>query len=165
MLFTVTSTNKFYSTPPPPHPWAKVVWNWFVMQTLYTETSSLRTLNLMPKTSTKLSVHEFSFWTCLLSGPTHPLQGELLKRWTPFSSFFMLRFFLFIFSYNHEANVCTEKTLESWNFFPSPILKLWYHLHHGVTSVWPPITPRKSSLWSRTRDLAKCNPRNPWCHL
>jgi hypothetical protein len=30
LLFTVTSTNGFYS--PPPHPaWAKVVWNWFVI--------------------------------------------------------------------------------------------------------------------------------------
>jgi hypothetical protein len=33
---------------PPSPPWAKVVWNWFVIKTLYTETSRLITLN-MPK--------------------------------------------------------------------------------------------------------------------
>jgi hypothetical protein len=43
---TVTSTNGFY---PPPSPWAKVVWNWFVMLTLYTETSSMRTLKIMAR--------------------------------------------------------------------------------------------------------------------
>ncbi len=37
LLFTVTSINGLYS----PLPWAKVVWNWFVM---YMETSSLKTL-------------------------------------------------------------------------------------------------------------------------
>ncbi len=47
MLFTVTSANRFY--PPPPAPWAKVVSNWFVMQSLYTETSSLGTLKIMPR--------------------------------------------------------------------------------------------------------------------
>jgi hypothetical protein len=38
LLFTVSSTP-----PPPPEP------KWFVMQTLYTETSSLRTLKIMPR--------------------------------------------------------------------------------------------------------------------
>jgi hypothetical protein len=43
LLFTVTSTKGFYNPPPPR---AKLVWNWFLMYTLYTETSSLRTLSL-----------------------------------------------------------------------------------------------------------------------
>jgi hypothetical protein len=30
-------------------PWAKVVWNWFVMETVYMETSSLRTLQIKPR--------------------------------------------------------------------------------------------------------------------
>ncbi len=38
----------------PPHPWAKLIWNWFVMQTLCMETSSLRTPNTV-------YVHEFGF--------------------------------------------------------------------------------------------------------
>ncbi len=37
--------NPALPTPHPPR--AKVVWNWFVMSTLYTETSSLRTLKIM----------------------------------------------------------------------------------------------------------------------
>ncbi len=32
---------------PTPTPWAKVGWNWFYMWTLYMETSSLRTLNII----------------------------------------------------------------------------------------------------------------------
>ncbi len=34
---------------PTPLSWAEVVWNWFVMSRLYTETSSLRTLKSMPR--------------------------------------------------------------------------------------------------------------------
>ncbi len=67
LLFTVTSTNGFY---PLPHPTAKVVWNWFVMSTLYKETTRLRTLNIIPETSTKLYVHEFGlpFYLCTCTG-------------------------------------------------------------------------------------------------
>jgi hypothetical protein len=43
------------STISPPPPGQKCgLCNWFVMQTLYTETSSLKTLKIMPKTSTTL---------------------------------------------------------------------------------------------------------------
>jgi hypothetical protein len=45
LLFRVISTKGF--SPPPP--WSKVVWNWFVMQTLDTETSNLRSLKIMPR--------------------------------------------------------------------------------------------------------------------
>ncbi len=37
--------SHFYSLPL----WAKVVWNWIVMKILYTETSSLRTLKILPR--------------------------------------------------------------------------------------------------------------------
>jgi len=45
LLFKVISTNEFYSPPP----WTKVVWNCFVMSTSYMETSSLRSLKIMPR--------------------------------------------------------------------------------------------------------------------
>jgi hypothetical protein len=109
-------------------------------------------------------------WTCLLSEPTRLLQGELLKRWTLFSSFCMLRFFFFIYSYDYVSNVCTENTLGSWNFFPPSssynhtrntfvgmlvnhfaCTYTWCAVHTSqysyLTSIWPHITPRN---WSRT---------------
>ncbi len=50
--------------PPPPLPRAKVVWNWFVLKALYTETSSLRTLKIMPRNLNEMKwyVHEFGLW-------------------------------------------------------------------------------------------------------
>ncbi len=45
----------------PPPPWEKVVWNWFVMKTLYKETSNLRTLKIMPGNLKKIYVHAFGF--------------------------------------------------------------------------------------------------------
>ncbi len=58
-VFTVTFTNGFYPTHPPPlKSGLKLVCNVFIVS-LYTETSSLRTLRLL--TSSKLYVHEFGF--------------------------------------------------------------------------------------------------------
>jgi len=115
-------------------------------------------------------------WTCLLSGPTRLLQGELLKRWTLFSSFCMLRFFLFIYSC---IKCMHREDFRKLNFFPSLLLKLWsykeYLCGHAskpirvceyiripwcayFTVVTVPVSykckathrPRKFSLWSRT---------------
>ncbi len=59
LLFTVTSTNGLYVPPPP----AKVVWNWFVMSTLYCirKPQVWELSRLCTETSTKLYFHEFGF--------------------------------------------------------------------------------------------------------
>ncbi len=63
-------------TPPPPC--AKVVWNFFAMFTLCTETSSLRTLKIMPRNLNEINVHEFGFWK--MRGEIIITQGRLLTH-------------------------------------------------------------------------------------
>jgi hypothetical protein len=53
--------SRFYS----PSQWAKVVCNWFAMLTLCTETSSLRTLKIMPRNLNKI----VRSWIQLLISP------------------------------------------------------------------------------------------------
>ncbi len=75
-LFKVTSANGFY---PPP---AKFVWNWFVMYTLYTEISNLRTLKIMPGNFNRIVRSWIRLQYCnkwrLFS---FQVQGAMLGKW------------------------------------------------------------------------------------
>ncbi len=63
-----------------PHPsWAKVVWTWFVIKTLYVYRNLKSTFKIMP--STKLYVHEFGFCS-----RWHGLLGRVYKVFVTYKS-------------------------------------------------------------------------------
>jgi hypothetical protein len=68
-------------TPPPHPPWAKVVWNWFVMSTLYAEISSMRILKIMPRNFKNFTFMNSSSGTMDESPPPLPIQILRIFLW------------------------------------------------------------------------------------
>ncbi len=63
-----TKVLRVFSTPPSPLP--KMVWNWFVMETLYLETSNMRTFKIMPR--------NFNQFLCIFFGGLECHDGHVV---------------------------------------------------------------------------------------
>ncbi len=73
------------STPPPPPPVSKSGLKLVCNEKLYTETSSLRTLKIMPRNLSKMYVHEFGFWT--INSSRDPTREYWMIHWWPDHAF------------------------------------------------------------------------------